>query len=389
MFKLQAHMQASAVALLSLLIGAGCTSDRVGVSGQRLYAAASQTLFKGPEEHFTGDVFVQRVFPATEPSNYAGTYVHFEAGARSAWHRHPAGQHLVVTAGVAVTGTRNGAPVRAEPGDAIWCPPGVEHWHGALPDRPMTHLVITGSRKQAVVVWKARVDDATYLQAVSDTAPIVGGVDMLTPWQQALVPIAATAASGERKALAAAIVRGLDAGMTIHEARELLLHLYAYAGFPRALNGLATLMSVVEARQMRGTDDLAGESPTELPEAGVTRAAGEAVQTRLFGGPVAGPLFDFAPGANELLQRHLFGDLFARGVLDASAREIVTIAALAVMEGVAPQIQAHIRAGRNAGLSREQLQAIAGVLKQHIGRAAGERVEQAITAAMDPNDRRP
>ena len=140
---------------------------------------------------------------------------------------------------------------------------------------------------------------------------------------------------------------------------------------------------------MRGTDDLAGESPTELPEAGVTRAAGEAVQTRLFGGPVAGPLFDFAPGANELLQRHLFGDLFARGVLDASAREIVTIAALAVMEGVAPQIQAHIRAGRNTGLSREQFQAIAGVLKQHIGRAAGERVEQAITAAMDPNDRRP
>ena len=86
------------------------------------------------------------LFPGNDTAHYSGAYVTFQPGARTAWHLHPAGQHMVVTAGVGLTGTRDGKIVHIKAGDALWCPPGIDHWHGAAPDSPMTHLVITGSK---------------------------------------------------------------------------------------------------------------------------------------------------------------------------------------------------------------------------------------------------
>ncbi|GAA5646163.1 cupin domain-containing protein [Vibrio proteolyticus] len=76
-------------------------------------------------------------------ANYSAAYVTFQPGARSAWHSHPAGQHIIVTSGVALTGTRDGNVIRFSEGESVWCPPGVEHWHGATPEAAMTHLVVT------------------------------------------------------------------------------------------------------------------------------------------------------------------------------------------------------------------------------------------------------
>ena len=87
---------------------------------------------------------------------------HFQPGARTAWHLHPAWQHMIVTSGVALTGTRDGKIVKFKAGDTVWCPSNIDHWHGATPDAPMTHLVITGSLDGKNVIWKKKVTDQQY-----------------------------------------------------------------------------------------------------------------------------------------------------------------------------------------------------------------------------------
>jgi 4-carboxymuconolactone decarboxylase len=126
------------------------------------YSAGSQKSFAGPDAMFTGDVWVDTLFPANDVAHYSGAYVTFQPGARTAWHLHPAGQHMVVTSGVALTGTRDGEIIEFKTGEAVWCPPGVDHWHGATPDSPMTHLVITGSLDGESVVWKEKVTEEQY-----------------------------------------------------------------------------------------------------------------------------------------------------------------------------------------------------------------------------------
>ena len=116
-----------------------------GKNSQTVYRAGSQKSFKGSEDLFTG------------------AYVTFQPGARTAWHLHPAGQHMIVTSGVGLTGTRDGRIVTIKAGDTIWCPPDIDHWHGATPDSPMTHLVITGLLDGKNVIWKEKVTDEQYL----------------------------------------------------------------------------------------------------------------------------------------------------------------------------------------------------------------------------------
>jgi 4-carboxymuconolactone decarboxylase len=133
-----------------------------GKDPQMVYQAGSQKSFKGPENLFTGEVKVDLLFPGNDTAHYSGAYVTFQPGARTAWHLHPAGQHMIVTWGVGLTGTRDGIIIEIKAGDAVWCPPDIDHWHGATPDSSMTHLVITGSLNGKNVVWKEKVSDAQY-----------------------------------------------------------------------------------------------------------------------------------------------------------------------------------------------------------------------------------
>lgn len=130
---------------------------------QVLYQEGSQKSFKGPEKYFTGDVQVDMVFPSNDTASYSGAYVTFQPGARTAWHLHPAGQHMIVTSGIALTGTRDGKVLEFKEGEAVWCPVGIDHWHGATPDAAMTHLVITGIKDGEAVVWKEKVTDEQYM----------------------------------------------------------------------------------------------------------------------------------------------------------------------------------------------------------------------------------
>lgn len=133
------------------------------IGSQVAYRADSQQSFKGSENWFTGNVQVDLLFPTNETAHYSGAYVTFQPGARTAWHLHPAGQHMIVTSGVGLTGTRDGKIMQFKAGDTIWCPPGIDHWHGATPDSPMTHLVITGALDGQNVAWKEKVTDEQYM----------------------------------------------------------------------------------------------------------------------------------------------------------------------------------------------------------------------------------
>jgi quercetin dioxygenase-like cupin family protein len=134
---------------------------------QTIARAGSQPSAKGPAEYFTGNVRVDPLFAADESINASGAYVTFEPGARSAWHVHPAGQRLIVTAGVGRTGTVDGTIVEIKAGDVVTCPPGVKHWHGASPTTAMTHIAITGTVGGKNVEWMEKVTDEEYQTGTS------------------------------------------------------------------------------------------------------------------------------------------------------------------------------------------------------------------------------
>jgi alkylhydroperoxidase/carboxymuconolactone decarboxylase family protein YurZ len=196
--------------------------------------------------------------------------------------------------------------------------------------------------------------------------------------QQAIAPIGAATAAGDMTQLAAALSQGLDAGLSVSDAREILVQLYAYAGFPRSLNALGELMKVLDARRQRGIQDAPGRDPGPVPTGKELLAAGTVNQTKLSGGPVKGPLFDFAPAIGEYLKTHLFGDIFARDNLDWQSRELATVGALAAMPGVEAQLQAHIRISMNVGLTAPQLRSVADVLTERGQAEAAGRARAAL-----------
>jgi quercetin dioxygenase-like cupin family protein len=117
---------------------------------------------KGPEDWFTGTVRIDPLFQAPEPGRAGGAYVTFEPGARTAWHTHPLGQTLVITAGFGRV-QREGGPIEEiKPGDVVWFPPGLKHWHGASPTTAMTHIAIQESLDGKAVDWMEKVSDEQY-----------------------------------------------------------------------------------------------------------------------------------------------------------------------------------------------------------------------------------
>ena len=196
--------------------------------------------------------------------------------------------------------------------------------------------------------------------------------------QQSIAPISAAMAVGDMAGLDAALNRGLDAGLTVNDAKEILVQLYAYTGFPRSLNALGELMKVLDARKQRGINDPAGREPSAIPSGSELLRLGTANQTKLLGGPVKGPLFDFAPAIDDFLKRHLFGDIFARDNLDWQSRELATVGALAALPGVESQLLSHVGVSMNVGLTAAQLREVAQVLERAGQADAAKRTRTAL-----------
>lgn len=172
--------------------------------------------------------------------------------------------------------------------------------------------------------------------------------------QKSIAAVASYAARGDQNGLRQALVKGLEAGVSVNEFKEILVQAYAYCGFPRSLNALNTLMQVEEER---GNKDEQGRLPGTKPE-GTSLEYGTANQTKLVGQPVSGKIYEFAPAIDEFLKAHLFGDIFARDNIDWQTRELATIAMLASMENVSSQLNSHIKVGKYNGLTDEQVDEI-------------------------------
>ena len=123
----------------------------------------SQASRTGPPDNFTGTVRIDPLFDAPEPRRVSGASVTFEPGARTAWHVHPLGQTLIVTAGCGWVQSWGGPVEEIRPGDVITCPPGEKHWHGATPTTAMTHIAIQEKLNGKVVEWLEKVFDEQYL----------------------------------------------------------------------------------------------------------------------------------------------------------------------------------------------------------------------------------
>lgn len=215
------------------------------------------------------------------------------------------------------------------------------------------------------------------------TQSAVPAADTLSAQQQAILPIAAFAAAGDMAKLNTVLNQGLDAGLTVSDAREVLVQLYAYAGFPRSLNALTELMKVLDARKQRGIQDAPGREPcSPIPKGDALRAAGTANQTKLVGQPVTGPIFEFAPAIGEYLQVHLFGAIFERDNLDWRSRELATVGMLSALPGAEAQLQGHLRYGMNVGLTAQQMQQAVQVLAERVGADSGRRASEALAKVL-------
>ncbi|HKX44101.1 MAG TPA: carboxymuconolactone decarboxylase family protein [Burkholderiaceae bacterium] len=358
--------------------------------------ASSSPVVTGANQNFTGTVRISSPFQALPPGKAGGATVSFEPRARTAWHTHPLGQTLIVTAGLGLV-QQQGQPAHViRPGDVVTIPANVRHWHGAGPDGPMTHVAIAEREDGNSVTWRDKVSDDDYLAALASAALDTKSAeavqattrawptsDTLSARQRAIPLIAAFMAASDMPKLSGALGQGLDAGMTLSESKEVLVQLYAYAGFPRSLNALAELMKVVEARQQRGIQDALGPEPSRtVPTGNELIAAGRANQTEISGGPVQGAVFDFAPVINQFLQAHLFGDIFERDNLDWQSRELATVGALAATPGAEAQLRSHMRASLRVGLTAAQLRQLTRVLAEQVDAGAAKRADEALTQAL-------
>lgn len=209
----------------------------------------------------------------------------------------------------------------------------------------------------------------------------------LSPEQQSIAAISALTARGDNTAaLQSALNNGLDNGLSVNEIKEVMVHLYAYSGFPRSLGGLNTFMAVMGEREARGIEDEVGEAASAQPDDGNAYARGEKVLATIGSGwsptaPQSGYVA-FAPVIEQFLREHLFGDIFGRDILSYSEREIVTISALASMDGVDPYLSSHMGIGMNVGLTEAQISGILSVVGTHVGEARAEAGREILSRVV-------
>lgn len=197
----------------------------------------------------------------------------------------------------------------------------------------------------------------------------------LSERQQCLVPIAAFEAKGDLVGLGRAINEGLEKGLTVAEMNEALSQLYAYMGFPRALNATGVLQKVVGDRMAAGKAVPEGKGTYVLPADFDALKTGTAVQTKLSGRPFD---YKFSPRLDYYLKAHLFGDIFAGDALSQSDREIVTVSAISALAGCEPQLGAHLKGALNMGVTLGQLREIPAVLEAKVGNVEAYRVRKCL-----------
>ena len=208
----------------------------------------------------------------------------------------------------------------------------------------------------------------------------------LSAQQQRIIPIAAFTANGDMEKLKTALHAGLDAGLTVNEIKEILVQMYAYAGFPRSLNGINTFMAVMDERQAKGIKDEMGKDASPVPADMNKDEYGAKVRARLGGRDVIPPPSGyqlFTPVIDTFLKEHLFADIFARDNLDFLSREIATVGALSSLEGVNPMLRFHMGAAMHVGLTENQAKELVALIGSEVGKKAGDNAGEVLQQVLD------
>ena len=207
----------------------------------------------------------------------------------------------------------------------------------------------------------------------------------LSTKQQAIVPIAAFTANGDLQQLKPALNDGLNAGLTVNEIKEVIVHLYAYCGFPRSIRGLQTFMEVLDERKASGINDPTGADASPVSDERSKYDRGKENLEILIGRPLTGPQSGyaaFAPVIEIFLKEHLFADIFDRDVLTFAERELVTISVLSSIGGVEPMLRSHLAICLNVGYGAEQLNEFVGIIESTVGKKEAKDAQAVLDEVL-------
>ena len=361
----------------------------MAISSVTVYAQNAETFRQpyplgdklSPNPNFTGEVWLA---PLTEKKelNLPMANVTFEPGCRNSWHLHKAGQLLIATAGIGYYQEKGQPARRLFPGDIVEIAPGVEHWHGAAPNSWFAHIAITTNPQNNAAVWISPVSDDQYREATTEAeCRYVEANKVLTAREQAIVTVASYTGKGDLEHLKPALAQALEAGMTINEINEVLIHAYAYCGFPRSLRAIQTLMQVVEERKADGITDVIGRGASIITDNRSRYERGCDVLAEISGVPADAPKAGyaiFAPTIERFLKEHLFADLFERDLLTYRERELTTVSVLAGVGGVEPMFGSHAAICMHLGVTPEQLSAMLNIVEMNLGKTYSEPLRKVL-----------
>lgn len=336
--------------------------------------------------NFTGTVWVKPLLAADSAFNASIGNVIFEPNARSKWHKHPGGQTLIALDGMGYY-QEEGKPLQIlRKGDVVRCPPDVAHWHGASHDHWFVQVAITTEHPKGRVIWLHEVSEEEYKMGIAKQQEAQSKLQDLEKRHQHIVAISSYTAKGDLEQLKKAIIEGLDAGLTINEIKEVLVHLYAYCGFPRSIQGLNTLMAVLEARKTQGIEDEQGRTASPITDTLSKYEQGKKVLEALTGQPLITPPKSgygaFSPEIDVFLKEHLFADLFGRDILSYTDREIATISALINLGGVDPMIKSHINIALHLGMTAAQFNHLFVIIETNTGKQEADNGRKILLEVM-------
>jgi alkylhydroperoxidase/carboxymuconolactone decarboxylase family protein YurZ len=208
----------------------------------------------------------------------------------------------------------------------------------------------------------------------------------LSPREQSIIAIAALTARGDLSNLKTELNTGLEAGLTINQIKEVIVHLYAYCGFPRSIRGLQTFMEVLDERKARGINDVLGPEASPIQEDRSKYERGREILGKLTGTPQDGPKTGysaFSPEIDIFLKEHLFADIFERDVLNYSERELVTVSVLSSIGGAEPMLRSHLNICLNVGLTPEQLQQFVDIIKSTAGKKEAKAAQKILDEVLN------
>ena len=361
----------------------------LSISSVIIYAQTAETFRQpyplgekiSPNPNFTGEVWLA---PLTEKEelNVPMANVTFEPGCRNSWHSHKAGQLLIATAGIGYYQEKGEPARRLFPGDIVEIAPDVEHWHGAAPDSWFAHIAITANPQTNAAAWLEPVSDEEYRKATTEAeSRYAEANEVLTVREQAIVAVASYTGKGDLEHLKPALTQALETGMTINEINEVLIHAYAYCGFPRSLRAIQTFMQVVDERKAAGINDPVGREASAVKDDRNRYERGRDVLAEISGTPADAPKAGyavFAPTIERFLKEHLFTDLFERDLLTCRERELATVSILAGVGGVEPMAVGHMSICLHLGITPEQLSALLNIVEMNLGKNYSEPLRKVL-----------